>query len=118
MPKSKKLVTHDAYDFYSKIHKTRHHLYPNENIVRLVSWFFKENKGCVLDYGCGDGCNTEFLLECGYDVCGIEITNKAIARVKERLKSKFLNKWSVNLIRLETAALPFLDNKFDFILAN
>jgi len=35
-----KLIDENNKKIYDEAHKTREHLYPNENIVRLEKWFF------------------------------------------------------------------------------
>ena len=67
-------------EFYNNI--TAKYVYPTEFVVRtfLANYpnlnYQKPIKGDrVLDIACGDGRNTRFLCEQGYDVYGTEITN-------------------------------------------
>lgn len=108
-------VDQEVVDINTPLHYKRHRSAPSENVVRLVKWFFKQ-PGHVLDYGCGDGSNMEFLLSEGYTVGGIDITDNAIERVKHRLKE--LSGWTAKVLRPQDEKLPYDDNAFDFILCN
>jgi len=108
-------VDQEVVDINTALHSKRHRHSPSENIVRLVQWFFK-TRGRVLDYGCGDGSNMEFLLEQGYTVDGIDIAENAIARVRDRLKG--YSGWTADILRPCDEALPYQDNQFDFIVCN
>ncbi len=105
----------EVVDINTALHEKRHRSAPSENVVRLVKWFFKQ-PGNVLDYGCGDGSNMEFLLDQGYTADGIDITDNAIARVQERLQGR--SGWSATVLRPQDERLPYEDNRFDFILCN
>ena len=68
--------------------------------------------GKALDYGCGSGNNTEFLIEEMESVFGLDISESSIGITKKRLKShkryyekNFATSFKSNF------------NKFDFILA-
>ncbi|MEK7084539.1 MAG: class I SAM-dependent methyltransferase, partial [Patescibacteria group bacterium] len=108
-------VDQEVVAINTKLHENRHRAGPSENVVRLVKWFFKE-PGYVLDYGCGDGSNMEFLLNEGYTVDGIDITDNAIARVQKRLEGR--SGWSARVLRPKDEALPYEDSQFDYILCN
>lgn len=108
-------VDQDVVAVNTKLHAVRHRASPSENVVRLVKWFFKK-PGHVLDYGCGDGSNMEFLLGQGYTVDGIDITDNAIERVQNRLKEH--SGWTAKVLRPSDEKLPYRDNAFDFILCN
>ena len=52
--------------------------FPSLELVRLESIFLKGEKNSkLLEYGFGSGCNTIFLLEKGYKVAGVDISNYA-----------------------------------------
>ena len=42
--------------------------YPSLEVVRLENLFFKNQKGSVLDFGCGPGTNGIHFLKKGYNV--------------------------------------------------
>lgn len=54
-------------------------LSPEKSIVENIGYF---KKGSVLDIACGDGRNTLLLLEKGFQVTGIDFSNKALERLK------------------------------------
>ena len=103
---------------YDEYFKDQDHLYPNENIVRLVKWFW-EPGGRVLDYGFGFGENLIHLLTMGYGCEGIDVSKTALALVENKLKRypEFEGKCNLSLLGARQD-LPFADNHFDYILAN
>ena len=62
----------------------------------------------LLDVGCGTGVLSQLLIEKGYDVIGIDISENAI----NKCKSKGLNAYQQNL----SEKLLFRDEEFDCIL--
>lgn len=105
------------------------HLYPNENIVRLIKWFFSKKEqfgygegyhGRVLDYGFGPAENMLHLLRCGYKVYGIEISNNAKQLAEGKLSKypEYNGKWKLDIITEKDKMLPYNDDFFDYILAN
>jgi SAM-dependent methyltransferase len=88
--------------------------YPNE--VFITQFFRHKNNitlnGKALDYGCGSGNNTEFLIGEMGSVFGLDISESSIGITKKRLEShkryyekNFATSFKSNF------------NKFDFILA-
>ena len=78
--------------FYAKRTGTR--VYPTEFVVRtfLAQYpqlhFDKPNRGDkVLDMAFGDGRNTVFLCDQGYDVHGLEITEGIVNQTQNRLET-------------------------------
>ncbi len=72
-----------------------------------------------MEYGIGDGPNTEHLLKQGYTVHGIDISEGALKSTKKRLQGNIhLNK-NLFLTRLQINAknLDFEDDTFDYIVA-
>ena len=96
------------------------HLYPNENIVRLVKNFFTKNEGRILDYGFGSGENLIHFLKCGYTCSGIDVAQSAKTLVKNKLTNypHFEGKVDLHVLDNNTIALPFKDNYFDYIVSN
>ena len=64
--------------------------YPSLELVRIEKKFFNvHNKSPkLLEYGFGSGCNTECLLEEGYEIYGIDVSKTALANTKKRLAKK------------------------------
>jgi SAM-dependent methyltransferase len=113
-------IDHRYELFYSK--KESKKLYPTEFIVRifLASYprlaFLKPAVGDrVLDVAFGDGRNTAFLLEQGYEVSGIEITSGIVNQAKERLA---VYGYHPDLRVGRNSAIPFQDEYFDCIVAS
>lgn len=91
--------------------------YPNLSLLRVTNTYF-DKLGEVLDYGCGGGCNSVYLLEKGHNVTAADTsedaTNKVKNRVKElRLKGSILK---TQVIAPEALVLPFEDESFDYIV--
>ena len=61
--------------------------YPSLELVRIEKKFFNihNNTPRLLEYGFGSGCNTECLLEEGYEIYGIDVSKTALANTKKRL---------------------------------
>ena len=64
--------------------------YPSLELVRIEKKFFNihNNNPRLLEYGFGSGCNTECLLEEGYEIYGIDVSKTALANTEKRLAEK------------------------------
>ena len=90
--------------------------YPNLMLVRSFA-FLKNNTPCnILDYACGYGANSIFMLEKSSHLTyadtspyAIEKTQKKIQGIKSNVPSKGI------LINPDIDKLPFKDNEFDII---
>lgn len=96
-------------------------VYPTEFVVRtfLANYpgltFKKPAAGDrVLDIAFGDGRNTVFLCEQGFQVSGIEITEGIVRQTSERLV-KLGHKADLRVGR--NSRIPFDDSQFDHLLA-
>lgn len=105
--------------FYAKRTGTR--VYPTEFVVRtfLAQYpqlhFDKPNRGDkVLDMAFGDGRNTVFLCDQGYEVHGLEITEGIVNQTQNRLETLGC---TADLRVGRNSSIPFTDNYFDYILA-
>lgn len=105
--------------FYSKNSNTK--VYPTEFVVRTFLAEYPELKrkklssnNKVLDVGFGDGRNTAFLCEQGFNVSGIEITKGIVEQTQRRLSELGL---CADLRVGRNSSIPFDDNYFDCILA-
>lgn len=67
----------------------------------------------AIDLGCGEGFYSIYLASKGFDVTGIDISEKAIQYAKENATSYEVN---VRFVAMDVAALEQLNEKFDFAL--
>jgi len=96
-------------------------VYPTEFVVRtfLASYphlvFDKPKSGArVLDVAFGDGRNSVFLCDQGFDVSGIEITQGIVDQTQGRLQKLG---YQADLRVGRNNCIPFADASFDYILA-
>ena len=94
------LVQESAISQYEKAAKGDVKLYPSLELVRLIKWFLKSNKGKMLEYGFGSGCNTIHLLKSGYNVYGLDVSTNWIKKTNLRIKKIKSIKRKPKLIRL------------------
>jgi len=80
-----------------------------ENII-VEKYFFK-NKGNVLDIGCGTGREAMALTKLGYNVFGIDISEKEIEIAKEEAHKE---KLEINYNLCNGIDLEFNDEYFDY----
>lgn len=88
----------------------------------LASFIFlyqllKENSRgkIILDYGCGNGIHSAFLVKAGAEkVIGIDLSEKSLEIAKERVKKEGLEK-RVEFILMDCEKMKFPDNFFDII---
>ena len=109
---------------YTEFYKARgsRNVYPTEFVVRTFLANYpklnirKPRAGDkILDVGFGDGRNTLFLCQQGFDVCGIEITQEIVDQTTERINS-FGHDCDLRVGR--NSSIPFEDSQFDYILAS
>lgn len=101
-------------DIYRSGHSMR---YPDDGFVRLFSQLIKTKipyQGRVLDYGFGSGATTEHMLRQGYQVDGLEISQRAIDTAQMRLIELGL---TAKLLHHDGVNLPFEDDSFDAVIA-
>jgi 2-polyprenyl-3-methyl-5-hydroxy-6-metoxy-1,4-benzoquinol methylase len=109
-----------------KMNKDKKHfekIYENPNAVwtrkippiELVSLVNKERiKPCkAIDIACGEGYYSVYLALKGFDVTGIDLSNRAIAYAKENAR---INKVDIRFLQIDIENLVDLDEKFDFVL--
>jgi tellurite methyltransferase len=72
----------------------------------------------VLDAGCGGGRNLIYFLRCGYDVCGVDLSNEAVAHVRA-LASGLAPHLPADNFRVEAVeAMSFADAGFDVVISS
>lgn len=62
-------------------------LSPEKSLIENIAYF---KKGSALDVACGDGRNTLFLLENGFEVTAIDFSSKALERLGCLLKDMII----------------------------
>ncbi len=89
-------------------------LNPEKSVTENITYF---KKGSVLDIACGDGRNTLFLLENGFEVTGVDFSSKALDRLKTFAKR---NNYLVNTKQVDLSISNSLKDIgiFDNILIN
>ena len=82
----------------------------DDDIVDFIEHYNFEKNLKVLDCGCADGRNSEYLINEGYDVTGVDFSQTVIERTQKRLpKGKFLTGDIRKLDKIES-------NSFDFLI--
>lgn len=106
-------------EFYARRSGAR--VYPTEFVVRTflanypgLRWQKPAPGSRVLDVAFGDGRNTTFLCDQGFDVAGIEITQGIVDQTRARLE-KLGQQADLRVGR--NSGIPFGDGWFDCILA-
>ena len=101
---------------WNKIYK-KHKSYgaPLDDIDDLIKLFKRNNISKVLDLGCGSGKHLAYLVEHGFNVYGIDISEEGIKAAKSFLKRK---KLKGNLKKGSIyKKLPYKENFFDAVLS-
>lgn len=114
------IVQIEAAAEYEKANMGTFKKYPSLELVRLEKIFFNEKKkGKLLEYAFGDGCNTLHLLECGYNVYGLDVAKEALNSTKSRLKKypKLKKKLKLSLLPLSATKIPYPDSYFSYGVA-
>ena len=82
----------------------------DDHIVDFIKWYNFEKNLKVLDCGCADGRNSEYLINEGFKVTGVDFSPTVIERTQKRLpKGKFFVGDIRKLDEIE-------DNSFDFLI--
>jgi SAM-dependent methyltransferase len=92
--------------------------YPGESLIQFIARNFyskDREKIKLLELGCGTGANIWFMSREGFDVTGIDGSQTAINKAKERLFNEKLN---AQLIVGDIIKLPFQNMEFDGIVDN
>jgi len=92
--------------------------YPSLDLVRLEKWHFKGvGEGKLLEYACGTGVNMIHLLECGYEVHGVDAAQNAVERVQSKLekRTELKGRAKLSLVDISAEQLEFDDAAFDFV---
>ena len=94
--------------------------YPGEPLIRFVAKnFYKLNRSefKILELGCGPGANLWFCAREGFNVFGIDGSNKAIEICIRRLDQEVPG-WRGEIINGSVTNLPFQNSFFDAVIDN
>ena len=61
------------------VNRSNNPLNPEKAVIENLKYL---KEGSILDLACGDGRNTLFLLEKGFQVTGVDFSNKALERLR------------------------------------
>ena len=92
--------------------------YPSLDLVRLEKWHFQGvGKGKLLEYACGTGVNMIHLLDCGYEVHGVDAASNALVHVQSKLEKRpeLKDRATLSLVNISAERLEFNNASFDFI---
>ena len=82
----------------------------DDHVVDFIKYYNFEKNLKVLDCGCADGRNSEYLINEGFEVTGVDFSQTVIERTQKRLtKGKFLVGDIRKLDEIE-------ENSFDFLI--
>lgn len=92
--------------------------FPNLDLVRLEKWFFGGKPGKLLEYGFGYGINLFYLLGCGYEIDGVDVSVEAKKALERKLQQRpdFASKVRLHHIGVGTSKLPFEEKSFDYVV--
>lgn len=81
-------------------------------INKYSETFEKIPKGKSLDLGCGLGQYTKYMMDNGFKVTSVDISEEVLNRLKENIPE-------ANTMQLDMSQkLPFKDNEFNLVIAN
>jgi|LakMenE18May11ns_1017448.scaffolds.fasta_scaffold9813002_2 SAM-dependent methyltransferase len=101
-------VVQKTIDTYEKTADLYNSLYPDVNKDNIDFFIDKLNGDNILDIGCGSGRDTEYFVNKGLDVVGIDLSDRFI----EISKSKVPN---VKFIKMDMRNMDFSLDSFDGI---
>jgi len=109
---------------YTAFHELRNpfHVYPTEWVIRTFLGSYPElsldktkyAKAKLLNMGFGDGRDYPLLENLGFELFGVEITERIIELTRKRMNRLGIK---VNMKVGTNAGIPFEDEYFDYILA-
>ncbi len=105
-----KMVFNNYAKYYNLLYKDKNYKKEIDFIVSLIKQHTKNKNLRILDIGCGTGIHANFLAEQGYQVTGIDLSEKMIKIAQE-------NKNDNTKFYVADATSFNLDDKFDIILS-
>ena len=95
--------------YYDLIYSDKDYEKECDFIEKIVKKYSKKKPNTILDCGCGTGNHAIILAKRGYEVSGIDISDKMIKIAKEKTKHNNIN---VNFKKMDLRKLK-LNKKFD-----
>jgi SAM-dependent methyltransferase len=116
-----KITSSKSVEFYIKSQEnavTSGKKYPNLMLVRSFPFLMKNGAKKVLDYGCGGGLNTVFMLSRGADVCYADTSPHALRMTSNNIfqQNNIKALHNSQIIDKDATVLPFKDEEFDVIV--
>lgn len=93
--------------------------YPAEALIRFIARnFYQRQRGQIniLEIGCGPGSNIWYFSREGFNAYGIDISETAINKAKDRLKNECLVAAELHVGNITN--LPFKNKMFDCVVDN
>jgi len=85
----------------------------------LAAMVSADQRGTVLDFGCGTGASSIVLLRHGFDrVVGVDVCDRSLAIARVRARDHGLDCAASFLHVEDTTSLPFPDCEFEVVLCN
>jgi ubiquinone/menaquinone biosynthesis C-methylase UbiE len=86
--------------------------YPSQELVTIIALGLIPTGASVLDVGCGAGREAVFLAQSGFNVIGLDFSEKALAIAKRRSVAAGV---SVRWLCGNVSDIPLGDNSVDFV---
>lgn len=87
---------------------------PHHDVAHFIEKYNVPTDGKALDLGCGDGKNTFYLAEIGFDVTAVDQSPVGIAKIAAKANA---NKLAINAIATSAADFEFVPNTYQFVLS-
>ncbi|MDP8247413.1 MAG: class I SAM-dependent methyltransferase [Candidatus Tritonobacter lacicola] len=84
---------------------------PSRRVLRAIDSFKQYGLTRVLDLGCGTGRHTTHLVDAGFEVCGCDSSEEALAIAGNLIEEAAFK-------RCDMTSLPYQDEYFDGIICN
>ena len=88
---------------------------PDKLVVNLIPILRRKNAKRILDLGCGAGRHVLYFAEKNFEAYGIDVSDTAIKKTKERLEERKL-KSNAELVKGDMKALPYTSSCFDAVI--
>jgi len=88
---------------------------PDKLVVNLIPILRRKSAKRILDLGCGAGRHVLYFAEKNFEAYGIDISDTAIKKTRERLEERKL-KLNAELVKGDMKALPYTSSCFDAVI--